>query len=221
MCGYEGIHDSRPRHDETTNTVPTRRCTTAISRRCCRGGSQYTIYDPATRTGPVRRPLHADAVPEQHRSLQGAVRPGGRRDPLVLSDHREEPGDAVGLDNYADAARRKGEVLQPHLRVDQNIGDRQRFFVRYSTTSATAPTTTTSTTRLWAPVLVLFEGGGIRPRLHALADDDSEHPLQLQPVHPRLGRPALGVGFDLPSWASPRSMPARFRKTSRASRAST
>ena len=48
LFGYEGIHDSRPRHDDTTNTVPTPADAQGrFLRRCCAaGGASYTIYDP-------------------------------------------------------------------------------------------------------------------------------------------------------------------------------
>src|SRR3954451_3693405 len=50
LFGYEGIKDSRPRHDDTTNTVPTPAMHNGdFSALLANGGSQYTIYDPATR----------------------------------------------------------------------------------------------------------------------------------------------------------------------------
>ena len=40
----------------------------------------------------------------------------------------------VGLSNYQDATTaEKAKYYNDTLRVDQNLGDRQRFFVRYST----------------------------------------------------------------------------------------
>ncbi|MCX6632581.1 MAG: carboxypeptidase-like regulatory domain-containing protein, partial [Candidatus Solibacter sp.] len=52
LFGYEGIHDSRPRHDDTSNTVPTpamRNGDFSAMLTAASGGAQYTIYDPATR----------------------------------------------------------------------------------------------------------------------------------------------------------------------------
>jgi hypothetical protein len=50
LFGYEGIHDSRPRHDDTTNTVPT----------------------PAMRQGDFSG--HADRSPPAERSTRSTIR---------------------------------------------------------------------------------------------------------------------------------------------------
>ena len=46
---------------------------------------------------------------------------------------RRRPTDAVGLSNYQDATTaEKAKYYNDTFKVDQNLGDRQRFFVRYS-----------------------------------------------------------------------------------------
>jgi len=69
LFGYEGIHDSRPRHDDTTNTVPTPAMHKGDFSALLAGGAQYTIYDPATRTGPVngrftQSPFPGNIIPQ-------------------------------------------------------------------------------------------------------------------------------------------------------------
>ena len=49
LFGYEGIRDSRPRHDDTSNTIPTPAMQNGDFSALLAGGAQYTIYDPSTR----------------------------------------------------------------------------------------------------------------------------------------------------------------------------
>jgi hypothetical protein len=61
--GYEGIHDARPRHDDTTNTVPTPAEKTGDFSALLKAGSSYQIYNPFTRTGPVSGRYTAQPFP--------------------------------------------------------------------------------------------------------------------------------------------------------------
>jgi hypothetical protein len=133
MFGYEGIHDARPRHDDTTNTVPTPAMHDGDFSALLKAGSSYTIYDPATRTGPnssgryTQTPFPNNIIPKARFDPVGAA---------ILSYYpttEKSPGDAVGLGNYKDQSlAEKAKYYNFSARVDQNIGDRQRFFVRAS-----------------------------------------------------------------------------------------
>ncbi len=133
LFGYEGIHDSRPRHDDTTNTVPTPAERTGDFSGLLAAGSSYTIYDPATRTGPVSGRYTETPFP-------GNKIPSNRFDPVgmkILSYYpatEKSQGDVTGLGNYRDASTtEKAKYYNLTARADQNIGEKQRFFVRYST----------------------------------------------------------------------------------------
>jgi hypothetical protein len=133
LFGYEGIHDSRPRHDDTTNTVPTPAERQGDFSALLAAGSSYTIYDPATRTGPVNGRYTETPFP-------GNKIPSSRFDPVgqkILSYYpstEKSQGDVTGLGNYRDASTtEKAKYYNLTARADQNIGDRQRVFVRYST----------------------------------------------------------------------------------------
>jgi hypothetical protein len=133
LFGYEGIHDSRPRHDDGTNTVPTPAMHKGDFSALLAAGSQYTIYDPATRTGPVNGRYTETPFP-------GNIIPAARFDPVgakILSWYPStelSQGDATGLNNYLDATTaEKAKYYNWTGRVDQNLGDKQRFYVRYST----------------------------------------------------------------------------------------
>ena len=105
LFGYEGIHDSRPRHDDTTNTVPTpamhngdfSALLTAPERRAVH---HLRSRDPRRHR---RRPLPADAVPGQQDPVQ-PVRQGRRGDPRLLPDHRKDArATPSASSNYQDA----------------------------------------------------------------------------------------------------------------------
>jgi len=133
LWGYEGIKDSRPRHDDTTNTVPTEAMHNGdFSALLTGGGSAYTIYDPATRVKLSNGRYQETAFP-------GNIIQKSRFDPVgaaLLSWYPTTPksaGDAVGIGNYRDASLpEKANYYNNTWRVDQNIGDKQRFFVRLS-----------------------------------------------------------------------------------------
>jgi hypothetical protein len=134
MWGYEGIHDSRPRHDDTTNTVPTPAMHNGDFSALLAAGSQYTIYDPATRTGPNAAGRYTETP------FPGNIIPKSRFDPVgaaILSWYpmtEKAPGDAVGRNNYVDSSVAERAKYYNHtFRVDHTLSERQRFFVRYST----------------------------------------------------------------------------------------
>jgi hypothetical protein len=136
LFGYEGIHDSRPRHDDTVNTVPTpamHQGDFSGMLTAPTGGTQYTIYDPQTRVAIAGGRYQETAFP-------GNKIPSNRFDKVgaaILSYYpstEKTPTDAVGLQNYKDATTaEKAKYYNVTSRVDQNLGERQRFFVRYST----------------------------------------------------------------------------------------
>jgi hypothetical protein len=134
LFGYEGIHDSRPRHDDTTNTIPLPAMHTGdFSQLLKNGGSAYQIYDPATRVKLANgryqeSPFAGNIIPPNRITTVGAD---------IMSYYpttEKTPGDPLGLNNYIDpAVAEKAKYYNLTARVDQNLGDRQRFFVRYST----------------------------------------------------------------------------------------
>ena len=133
LIGYEGIHDSRPRHDDTTNTVPTAAMHNGdFSALLAAGGAAYTIYDPATRVRLANGRY-------QQTPFTGNIIPSARFDPVgaaILAYYPTTPksaGDALGINNYRDASTAEiAKYWNGTFRIDQNIGDRQRLFVRAS-----------------------------------------------------------------------------------------
>src|SRR5262249_12944101 len=98
---YEGIHDCRPRPDHPPNAVPT----PAIHRRDfsallnAPNGTQYTIYDPATRAAAAggrfsQTPFPGNKIPSARFSPVGAAILG------YYPTTEKSVGDPVGLGNY-------------------------------------------------------------------------------------------------------------------------
>ena len=135
LFGYEGIHDSRPRHDDTTNTIPTPAEQQGdFSALLANGGSSYTIYDPATRTGPNSSGRYTSTAFPNNKIPSNRFDPVGVKIMSYFPTTEKTPGDPLGLSNYQDASvAEKAKYWNGTWRVDQNLGDRQRFFVRYST----------------------------------------------------------------------------------------
>jgi hypothetical protein len=133
LFGYEGIHDSRPRHDDATNTIPLPAMHNGdFSQLLINGGSSYQIYDPATRVKLANgryqeSPFSGNIVPKDRITPVGAA---------IISYYpttETTPGDPLGLSNYKDASlAERAKYWNLTARVDQNLGDKQRFFVRYS-----------------------------------------------------------------------------------------
>lgn len=133
LFGYEGIRDSRPRHDDTSNTVPTAAMHKGdfSALLAAPNGSQYQIYDPATRVAVAGGRF-------QQQPFAGNIIPASRFDKvgMAILDYypaEKTPGDPLGLNNFLDATTAEKAKYWNHTeRYDQNIGDKQRFFVRYS-----------------------------------------------------------------------------------------
>ncbi len=133
LFGYDGISDSRPRHDDTSNTVPTPAMRGGdFSALLANGGPQYTIYDPATRVAIAggrfqQTPFPGNRIPTNRFDKVGTSILG------YYPATEKTPGDPLGLANYQDATTAEIAKYWNHTtRVDQNIGDKQRFFIRYS-----------------------------------------------------------------------------------------
>ena len=100
LWGYEGIQDSRPRHDDATNTVPTAAMHNGdFSALLAGGGAAYTIYDPFTRAGS--RTVAISRLRFRATSFrQCRFDPVGAAILSYFPTTPKSPGDALGLNNY-------------------------------------------------------------------------------------------------------------------------
>jgi hypothetical protein len=131
--GYEGIHDARPRHDDALNTVPTPAMKTGDFSALLRVNSSYQIYNPFTRTGPVSGRYTAQPFPNN-------IIPAALINPVAknILSYFPEPSspataDPNGTLNMVDASVTENAKYYNHSwRVDHNVSDKQRIFVRAS-----------------------------------------------------------------------------------------
>ncbi|MDP3001183.1 MAG: TonB-dependent receptor [Bryobacterales bacterium] len=127
MYGYEGIHEERPRG--TTLTVPTAKQREGDFSDLLKLGSQYQIYDPATRrTAPGGR-FQSDPLP-------GNIVPAGRISPVakkMLGYYAlpTVPGTADGRNNLPMPHEPEVITYYTHtFRLDHNLSERHRIFSR-------------------------------------------------------------------------------------------
>jgi hypothetical protein len=130
MTSYEGLRERR--HSQTTTTVPTlaqRRGD--FSQTLAQNGQLIRIFDPfTTRTNPA-----GGFIRDQ---FTGNVIPTNRIDPVALQVLNyfplpNQPGDPVtGAQNYFAVGSAELNVDNYDGRVDHQISDNQKAFVRYS-----------------------------------------------------------------------------------------
>jgi len=131
MWGYEGIHDSRPRHDDSTYTVPTTAEKAGDFSALLGVGSSYQIYNPFSRRAAASGRYQEDPFP-------GNIIPSSLFSPVGMKALSYFPtplsaGAADGTRNMVDSSvTEKAKYYNHSWRVDHNISDRQRVFVRAS-----------------------------------------------------------------------------------------
>jgi hypothetical protein len=131
--GYEGIHDSRPRHDDGTYTVPStaEKAGDFSALLKAPNGSSYQIYNPFSRVAAAGGRYQEDPFP-------GNIIPSSLFSPVGVKVLSYFPtplgsGDAAGLKNMVDSSvTEKAKYYNHSWRVDHNISDKQRMFVRAS-----------------------------------------------------------------------------------------
>jgi len=127
MYGYEGIHETRPRG--TTLTVPTEKQRNGDFSDLLRLGSQYQIFDPATRRAVAGGRFQNDPVPGN------IIRPE-RNNPIakkILSYYSlpTVAGTADGRNNLPLPNEPEPITYYTHtFRLDHNISERHRIFSR-------------------------------------------------------------------------------------------
>lgn len=131
MWGYEGLRDSRPRHDDSTYTVPTEAYKSGDFSALLKAGASYQIYNPFTRRAVAGGRYQQDPFPNN-------IIPASLFSPVgknVLSYFPTplSSGDAAGLKNMVDSSVTETAKYYNHSwRVDHNFNEKHRIFVRAS-----------------------------------------------------------------------------------------
>ncbi len=130
--GFENIHDSRPRYDATTPQVPTPAFKRGDFSSLLALGSQYQIYNPYTRR-LVNGQYQEDPFP-------GNIIPSNLFNPVgksILDNYYANPTSPGGPDGQNNllipTLPERAKYYNETIRIDQNIGERQRLYGRYST----------------------------------------------------------------------------------------
>jgi hypothetical protein len=131
LFGYEGIHDSRPRNDSSSSTVPSAKMKTGDFSELLAVSSQYQIYNPfgGTLSGGriTRQKFAGNIIP------QSLINPVGSKILSYFPDPRFTPSSADGTNNNYDAGLLElAKYYTWTFRVDHTISDKQRMFVRGS-----------------------------------------------------------------------------------------
>lgn len=131
IWGYEGLRDSRPRYDSSTNTVPSPAMLSGDFSSLLAVGSSYTIYDPATRVA-------AAGGRYQETPFPGNIVPQARFNPVSKNIAQYFPAPtstakADGTANLIEPDLAEKALYRNHTwRVDQVMSEKHRIFVRAS-----------------------------------------------------------------------------------------
>ncbi len=136
MYGYEGIWSFDP-SPWVTETVPSPAQRAGDLSNLLALGSKYQIYDPysiaAAGNGRFsRQPLAGNIIPPGQISRTGAAY-------AALWEPGNQPGTIEGINNYYRAKNAQDTYWNQIVRVDHNISDKQRFYVRINFTDLQRP----------------------------------------------------------------------------------
>ena len=132
LWGYEGIHESRPRNNNGSPSVPTAAMKDGDFSALLAVGSQYQIYNPFTRVAIgggryQQQPFAGNKIPPL------LINPIAQK---VLKEYYPEPvaaGDAAGQNNMLEPNLPETITYYTHtIRADHNLTDKQRIYVRGS-----------------------------------------------------------------------------------------
>jgi Carboxypeptidase regulatory-like domain/TonB dependent receptor len=131
MWGYEGLRDSRPRYDSSTNTVPSPAMLGGDFSSLLAVGSSYAIYDPATRVAAAggryqETPFPGNLVPQAR--FNAIARNIAKYFPAPTSTPKADGTANLIEPDLAEKAKYRNHTW----RVDQNMSERHRIFVRAS-----------------------------------------------------------------------------------------
>ena len=168
---------------------------TAISPVCWRSESNYQIYDPYLDPADRQRALSAASrcpTTSFRRTDQSDRR---RRSPLS-GTCRTRPGTVDGINNYQKGKNAQDTYWNHIVRIDHNVSDKQRLYVRTNFTDLQRPGKRPPQQCGRRQLLPLQQRLRDRPRLHRFAADLPERPLHADAVHHRLSR-RFSTAWDL------------------------
>lgn len=131
MYGYEGIHDSRPRYDQASKSVPSPDMLKGDFSSLLSLGSSYQIYDPATRRAVSggryqEDPFKNNVIPQDRFNAVS-------KNIIPYFPQPTSPARADGTYNLVQPDLAETAKYRNHTwRVDQVLSEKHRIFVRAS-----------------------------------------------------------------------------------------
>ncbi len=128
---YEGIHDRRPRYDGTANTVPSPDMLAGNFTSLLSVNSSYQIYDPGSRVAASGG--HYQETPFTNNIVPLNRFNGVAKNIIAFYPAPTSTPAADGTGNLIEPDLAEPLKFRNHLwRVDQNVSEKNRFFVRAS-----------------------------------------------------------------------------------------
>ena len=168
MYGYEGIWSFDP-SPWVVEAVPTAAMRTGdLSSLLAAGIAAIRSTIPYSIAPAGRRTVQPPAAAEQHHSRQAGSTRSAPRSPLC-GTCRTRPGTVDGTNNYQKGKNAQDTYWNHIVRIDHNISDKQRLYVRTNFTDLQRPENVRHNNAVGDNFYRYNKGFAIRPRLHAVA----------------------------------------------------
>ena len=156
FAAYEGLRQGTA--NSVTTTVPTALQRAGnFTQTLTAAGAQVVIYDPTTTVASgsafVRQPFAGNVIPVSQINPVAA-------NIVNYFPLPNQPGNAAGANNFYSAGTSVLNSDQVDVKVDENINDKNRFFVRYSRRNLAQPFDA-----LFPAADVIAEGGDSQPQI--------------------------------------------------------
>ena len=195
MYGYEGIWSFDP-SPWVVESVPTAAMRGGDLSSLLALGSRYQIYDPYSiqpaGTGTFsRQPLPATAFPPT-----GSTR-SAQRSPL-LWDAPNQAGTVDGTNNYTKGKNAQDTYWNHIVRIDHNVSDKQRFYVRTNFTDLQRPENIRHNNAVGDNFYRYNKGFAIDDVYTLSPRHVLQRPIHADPFHHRLHAVSAGLGSGRP-----------------------
>src|SRR5207245_818533 len=136
MYGYEGIWSFDP-SPWVVESVPTAAQRTGDLSNLLAAGSRYQIYDPYSIAPAGSGRFSRETVPN-NRIPASQINPVARKI-ADLWDLPNQPGTIDGTNNYTKGKNAQDTYWNHIVRIDHNVTDKQRFYIRTNFTDLQRP----------------------------------------------------------------------------------
>ena len=191
MYGYEGIWSFDP-SPWVVESVPTAAMRNGDFSSLLALGSRYQIYDPYSIQPAAdgrfsRAPVPGNIIPPSR------INPTARQI-AALWDPPNQAGTVDGTNNYQKGKNAQDTYWNHIVRIDHNISDKQRFYVRTNFTDLQRPENIRHNLAVGDNFYRYNKGFASRPRVHAVVRLLPQHAIHADPVYHRVTAVSAGLG---------------------------